>query len=89
MVRQDLNISVKMTDKATANETIAENDGITVRAAGGLLHIMSPGPATVSVYTIAGKLVRSVSSPGGELTLSAPPGICIVKVGDRTFKVIN
>lgn len=89
MVKENLVVSVRMADKATANEAIAENDGISVRAADGLLHIMSPGPAAVSIYTIAGKLVRSVSSPGGELTLSAPPGVCIVKVGDKTFKVIN
>jgi hypothetical protein len=55
---------------------------------GGNLHVRTAQPDVLHVHTLTGALHAQQTLPAGETTLPLPPGMYIVKVGDRTEKVV-
>lgn len=54
---------------------------------GGILHIENPEGLRCEVYTSDGRCVASTSSTECELEL--PKGVYVVRIGDRTVKVVG
>jgi hypothetical protein len=54
----------------------------------GTLHVRTAQPAVLHAYTLTGALHTQQALPAGETALPLPPGMYIVKVGDRTAKVV-
>ena len=59
-----------------------------IYAAVGRLYLTLQTAAPVGIYTLNGVLVRTFSAPAGETTLTLPEGLYIVRVGERTEKVM-
>lgn len=89
-VWSDLDISiagiVRDIPTSIAGATVPE---ARVWVAGGQLRVYSPVPARVSLYSYGGTLISDRLVPAGEITLRAPSGPCIVRVGDKVFKVVR
>lgn len=70
-----------------ANDAV-DADNITIRrtADGLLIHV--PSPETLTLYTFAGTLVRTIHLPAGDTRIDVPTGIYIVRVGTKVEKVI-
>ena len=62
----------------------------TARVANGVLRIANPAAETVNVYDLAGKLVYTNASGSQQLDVVLPAnGVYMVKVGNKTIKVIR
>lgn len=59
-----------------------------IYAANGMLRISLPQPATIQIYNLVGRLVRSVSAPAGDTSVALPQGIYIVRTGAKIEKVV-
>ncbi|MBR4887415.1 MAG: T9SS type A sorting domain-containing protein [Muribaculaceae bacterium] len=60
------------------------------RVANGVLRVANPAAETVNVYDLAGKLVYTNASGSQELSVVLPAnGVYMVKVGNKTIKVIR
>lgn len=70
-----------------ANDAV-DADNITIRrtADGLLIHV--PSPETLTLYTFAGTLVRTIHLPAGDTRIDVPTGTYIVRVGAKVEKVI-
>jgi hypothetical protein len=68
-----------------ANEPV---DDMRIWSYGGNLHVRTAQPAVLHIYTPTGALHTQQTLPAGETTFLLPPGMYIVKVGDRTAKVV-
>lgn len=70
-----------------ANDAV-DADNITIRrtADGLLIHV--PSPETLTLYTFAGTLVRTIHLPAGDTRIDVPTGTYIVRVGTKVEKVI-
>ena len=77
----------------TAPTTSVENVALvnaTARVANGVLRIANPAAETVNVYDLAGKLVYTNASGSQQLDVVLPAnGVYMVKVGNKTIKVIR
>ena len=62
----------------------------TARVANGVLRIANPAAETVNVYDLAGKLVYTNANGSQQLDVVLPAnGVYMVKVGNKTIKVIR
>ena len=59
-----------------------------IYATNGMLHLSLPQPATIQIYNLVGRLVRSVSAPAGDTSVALPQGIYIVRTGAKIEKVV-
>ena len=77
----------------TAPTTSVENVALvnaTARVANGVLRIANPAAETVNVYDLAGKLVYTNANGSQQLDVVLPAnGVYMVKVGNKTIKVIR
>jgi hypothetical protein len=77
----------------TAPLTSVENVSLvnaTARVANGVLRIANPAAETVNVYDLAGKLVYTNANGSQQLDVVLPAnGVYMVKVGNKTIKVIR
>ena len=77
----------------TAPTTSVENVSLvnaTARVANGVLRIANPAAETVNVYDLAGKLVYTNANGSQQLDVVLPAnGVYMVKVGNKTIKVIR
>ena len=77
----------------TAPLTSVENVALvnaTARVANGVLRIANPAAETVNVYDLAGKLVYTNANGSQQLDVVLPAnGVYMVKVGNKTIKVIR
>lgn len=89
-VRTDVAITIDGIVKnpdPVANDAV-DADNITIRrtADGLLIHV--PSPETLTLYTFAGTLVRTIHLPAGDTRIDVPTGTYIVRVGTKVEKVI-
>lgn len=70
-----------------ANDAVDANNITIRRTADGLL-IHVPSPETLTLYTFAGTLVRTIHLPAGDTRIDVPTGTYIVRVGTKVEKVI-
>ncbi len=68
-----------------ANETV---DGLRVFAAAGALRLTLPSPETVHLYHVSGAMVRTLALPSGDHVQPLPPGVYLVRVGERVTKIL-
>jgi hypothetical protein len=66
------------------NETIVPP---TIWSHGNTLHIRTPQPATLKIYTLTGALFRQQTLPAGETAIPLPPGTYLVQI-EKTVKKI-
>ena len=59
-----------------------------IYASNGMLRLSLPQPATIQIYNLVGRLVRSVSAPAGDTSVALPQGIYIVRTGAKIEKVV-
>lgn len=71
----------------------AETDDIRVYVSGGDIIIETAEKSAVDVYNSEGKIVTgAMVEPGGRFVVSnesCPPGVYLVKINDRTFKIVK
>ena len=72
-------------DELTGNATIATDK---VWASGGTLYMETATPATISVYSITGQLVKQVFVNGSD-NVTLPKGLYIVQMNGKAYKVVN
>ena len=70
-----------------ANETIREN-GMKVRAANGCLHIQTPQPEKVCIFTPDGRLLKAFRTTANEERIPLPKGIYLIRGADQCVKVV-
>ena len=75
----------QISESTVGNVTLPE---ARIYAAGGRLYLTLQTAAPVGIYTLNGVLVRTFSAPAGETTVALPQGVYIVRVGERTEKVM-
>ena len=68
-----------------ANEAI---EALRIYAADGALHLALPSPTTVYIYGISGAMVKTLSLPAGNHVQPLPAGVYVVRVGEKTEKVM-
>ena len=68
-----------------ANKAI---DGLRVYAADGALRLVLPSLETVYIYGISGAMVKTLSLPAGNHVQPLPAGVYVVRVGEKTEKVM-
>ena len=89
-VRDDVAISIDGIVKnpdPVANEEL-QTEGIRIYAGGGYLHIQTPKPEKVYIFTPDGRLktILSVTDSGERIAL--PKGVYFVKAGERVYKTV-
>ena len=57
-------------------------------AALGTLYVQTDSPATLSIYSVTGQLIKQMSV-SGNTTLPLPKGLYIVQLNGKAYKVIN
>ena len=75
----------QISESTVGNVTLPE---ARIYAAGGRLYLTLQTAAPVGIYTLNGVLVRTFTAPAGETTVALPQGVYIVRVGERTEKVM-
>lgn len=74
-------------DSTTGLETVtASGDAVDVCVDGGTVYVSSPVPAAAVLTDLSGRTV-SVTRVDGRAVLTPAPGLYILHVGDRTFKL--
>ena len=58
-----------------------------IYAASGTLRFTLPQAATVHIYNVIGRLVRTLNAPAGNTSVALPQGVYVVKAGNRCEKV--
>lgn len=89
-VRQPLEIFIDGIVKnpdPVANEKI-ETEGIRIYAANGYLHIQTPKPEKVYIFTPDGRLKTILHVTDSEERVALPKGVYFVKVGERVYKTV-
>ncbi|MDR1556120.1 MAG: leucine-rich repeat domain-containing protein [Tannerellaceae bacterium] len=81
------NFSIVADPIPVSNEKVLQST-LQVYAAAGSLHINTPAPCTLYIYTSAGALVSHQAISAGETTLPLPHGLYIIKAGKETRKVV-
>ena len=72
-----------------ANETIVDQSAARAWTANGTLYIVTDKPADVEVLNFSGLRLKKLRAPAGTTTVShLPQGLYIVRVGERTTKVM-
>lgn len=78
---------IKVADPSSVDAVETENAN--VYASNGAIEIYSPSATNVEVYSITGALIRKGTVAAGNTTLDVTAnGVVLVKVGNKTFKVI-
>jgi len=72
-------------EEITGNQLVVKN---AVWAASGRLFVQTDTPATLSIYSVTGQLVKQVPVSGSS-SLALPKGLYIVQLNGKAFKVIN
>ena len=70
-----------------ANETIS-TDGIKIYAANGYLHIQTPQPEQIHIFTPDGRLLKTFRTSGNEERIALPKGIYLIRVTNQCVKVV-
>ena len=70
-----------------ANETIS-TDGIKIYAANSYLHIQTPQPEQVHIFTPDGRLLKTFRTSGNEERIALPKGIYLIRVTNQCVKVV-
>ena len=89
-VRNDVKIYIDGIVKnpdPVANEAISEN-GMKVRAANGCLHIQTPQPEKVCIFTPDGRLLKAFRTTANEERIPLPKGIYLIRGADQCVKVV-
>ncbi len=90
-VRQDITVRIEgiRSNPPVANEEIRkEVEGISLYRSGNTLYVQSDRAASVGIYTFGGSLVRTVKVEAGVLPVELPRGAYIVRMGEKSQKVI-
>lgn len=88
-VRNDMEIYIDGIVKnpdPVGNETI-DTGGIKIWAAGGYLHIQTPQPEQVCIFTPDGRLLKALRIPAEGQRIALPKGIYLVRLADQCVKV--
>lgn len=89
-VRSDIQIRIDGIVKnpdPVANEKL-ETEGIRIYAANGYLHIQTPKPEKVFIFTPDGRLKTILHVTDSEERVALPKGVYFVKVGERVYKTV-
>lgn len=70
-----------------ANETIS-TDGIKIYATNGYLHIQTPQPEQIHIFTPDGRLLKTFRTSGNEERIALPKGIYLIRVTNQCVKVV-
>ncbi|MFV0583432.1 MAG: InlB B-repeat-containing protein [Parabacteroides gordonii] len=89
-VRNDVEISIDGIVKnpdPVANEEL-QTEGIRIYAGGGYLHIQTPKPEKVYIFTPDGRLKTMLSVTDSGERIALPKGVYFVKAGERVYKTV-
>lgn len=89
-VRDDVAISIDGIVKnpdPVANEEL-QTEGIRIYAGGGYLHIQTPKPEKVYIFTPDGRLKTMLSVTDSGERIALPKGVYFVKAGERVYKTV-
>lgn len=89
-VRSDIQIRIDGIVKnpdPVANEKL-ETEGIRIYAANGYLHIQTPKPEKVYIFTPDGRLKTMLPVTDSGERIALPKGVYFVKVGERVYKTV-
>ena len=89
-VRDDVAISIDGIVKnpdPVANEEL-QTEGIRIYAGGGYLHIQTPKPEKVYIFTPDGRLKTMLSVTDSGERIALPKGVYFVKAGERIYKTV-
>lgn len=70
-----------------ANETIS-TDGIKIYATNGYLHIQTPQPEQIHIFTPDGRLLKTFRTSGNEERIALSKGIYLIRVTNQCVKVV-
>lgn len=70
-----------------ANETV-ETNGIKIYAANGYLHIQTPQPEQIHIFTPDGRLLKAFRTSGDEERIALPKGIYLIRTANQGVKVV-
>ena len=70
-----------------ANETIS-TDSIKIYATNGYLHIQTPQPEQIHIFTPDGRLLKTFRTSGNEERIALPKGIYLIRVTNQCVKVV-
>lgn len=90
-VRQDITVRIDgiRPNPPVANEEVGkEAEGISLYRSGNTLYVQSDRASSVGIYTFGGSLVRTVKVEAGVLPVGLPRGAYIVRMGEKSQKVI-
>lgn len=83
----DQDITVSYTSLPTANNT-PEADAIRVWSTTGALHISTPLPAPLDIYTLSGQCLKRLKLSAGDSRIMLPAGLYLIRMADRQRKII-
>ena len=89
-VRTDVAISIDGIVKnpdPVANEEL-KTEGIRIYAGGGYLHIQTPKPEKVYIFTPDGRLKTMLPVTDSGERIALPKGVYFVKIGERAYKTV-
>lgn len=89
-VRDDVAISIDGIVKnpdPVANEEL-QTEGIRIYAGGGYLHIQTPKPEKVYIFTPDGRLKTMLPVTDSGERIALPKGVYFVKAGERVYKTV-
>ena len=89
-VRNDVEISIDGIVKnpdPVANEEL-QTEGIRIYAGGGYLHIQTPKPEKVYIFTPDGRLKTMLPVTDSGERIALPKGVYFVKAGERVYKTV-
>lgn len=90
MVHSDVEISIDGIVKnpdPVANEEL-QTEGIRIYAGGGYLHIQTPKPEKVYIFTPDGRLKTMLPVTDSGERIALPKGVYFVKAGERVYKTV-
>lgn len=65
-----------------------EDSGDYLYSKDGELHVVVGNPARVAIYNLQGMLIEDVAVEAGENVVNLPQGMYVVRVSDKTYKVV-
>lgn len=87
-VWKEFNTIVGDAETAGISTVNVDNGSYKVSADGGMVNVTGLGNGErVTVYTADGRMVGAMTADGGSTSISAPKGVAIVRIGDKTLKV--
>ena len=85
---KEFNTIVGDAETAGISAVNVDNDNYKVSADGGMVNVTGLGNGErMTVYTADGRMVGAMAADGGSASISAPKGVAIVRVGNKTLKV--